>query len=85
MPVISRFYGIVVFMNYREHEPPHFHVLYQDQEISVEILTGIIEGKMSKRALRMVFEWSELHYNELLDNWERVKARKPLQPIEPLP
>ena len=25
MPVISRFYGIVIFMNFRDHELPHFH------------------------------------------------------------
>lgn len=85
MPVISRFYGIVVFMNFREHEPPHFHVVYQDQEVSIEIETGIVEGKMSKRALRMVFEWAELHHDELLENWERVRTRQTLHPINPLP
>ena len=84
MPVISRFYGIVVFMNFREHEPPHFHVAYQDQEVSIEIETGIVEGKMSKRALRMVFEWAELHHDELLENWKRVRIRQTLQPINPL-
>jgi len=25
MPVLSRFYGIVIFMNFRDHEPPHFY------------------------------------------------------------
>lgn len=25
MPVISRFFGIVIFMFWREHAPPHFH------------------------------------------------------------
>ena len=84
MPVISRFFGIVVFMNFREHEPAHFHVAYQDQEVSIEIETGIVEGKMSKRALRMVFEWAELHHDELLENWERVRTRQTLHPINPL-
>lgn len=85
MPVISRFYGIVVFMNYREHDPPHFHATYQDQEVSIEIRTGMIEGKMGKRALRMLFEWTDLHHDELLDDWERARNRQPLRPIEPLP
>ena len=85
MPVISRFYGIVVFMNYREHEPPHFHAMYQDQEVSIEIKTEMVEGKMSKRALRMLFAWGELHRDELLDNWERARTRKPLRQIDPLP
>lgn len=85
MPVISRFYGIVVFMNYREHEPPHFHATYQDQEVSIEIKTELFEGKMSRRALRMLFEWIDLHRDELLDNWERARARKSLRQIDPLP
>lgn len=59
MPTISTFYGIVIFMNYNDHDPPHFHARYQDQEVIVEIETGLLRGKMSRRALRMVFEWSE--------------------------
>lgn len=84
MPVISRFYGIVVFINYREHEPPHFHATYQDQEVSIEIKTGIVEGKMTKRALRMLFEWMERHHDELLEDWDLARAQKPLQQIAPL-
>jgi hypothetical protein len=37
MPVISRFYGIVVFINYNDHNPPHFHARYQEQEVIVDI------------------------------------------------
>ena len=84
MPVISRFYGIVIFMNFNDHLPPHFHVRYQDQEVTVDIETGIVTGRMSKRALRMVFEWLEIHQNELMDNWERARAREALSKIEPL-
>jgi hypothetical protein len=28
MPELSRFLGIVIFMNYRDHQPPHFHARY---------------------------------------------------------
>ncbi len=84
MPEICRFYGIIVFMNYNDHEPPHFHVRYQDQEITVEIATGLVAGKMSRRVLRMVFEWSDKYQDELRRNWERARARKSLEPIPPL-
>jgi len=84
MPTLSKFYGIVVFMNYNDHNPPHFDARYQDQEIIVEIETGLVEGRMSKRALRMVFEWLDLHQAELLDNWELAKQRKALREIQPL-
>ena len=84
MPTISRFYGIVVFINYRDHVPPHFHARYQDQEVTLEIETGIVRGTMSRRALRMLFEWSEKCQQELLRNWELARERKPLEPIPPL-
>ena len=84
MPTISRFFGIIIFMNYNDHLPPHFHARYQDQEVTVEIESGLVQGKMTRRSLRMVLEWSELHAAELMINWERARARQPLLPIPPL-
>ena len=84
MPTLSKFYGIVVFMNYNDHNPPHFHARYQDQEVIVEIETGLVEGRMSKRALRMVLEWLDPHQAELIDNWGLARQRKALREIQPL-
>jgi len=71
-------------MNYNDHLPPHFHARYQDQEVSVEIETGLVQGRMSRRELRMVLEWSERYQEELLNNWDRARARKALRQITPL-
>ena len=71
-------------MNYGDHSPPHFHAKYQDQEVIIEIQTGMVKGKMSKRALRMLFEWYEKYQNELTENWELAQARKSLREIPPL-
>src|SRR5215213_6360238 len=68
MPVVSRFYGIVVFLNYNDHNPPHFHARYQDQEVIVEIQSGLVTGTMSKRALQLLFDWTEQHQDELMEN-----------------
>jgi hypothetical protein len=84
MPTISRFYGIVIFMNYNDHSPPHFHARHQDHEVIVEIESGIVHGSMSKRALRLVFEWLEMHQQELMMNWELARERRPLRPVAPL-
>lgn len=85
MPELSRFYGIVIFMNYNDHEPPHFHARYQEQEVTVEIAGGLVKGLMSRRALRLVFEWADLHERELEENWQRAQERQALKSIEPLP
>jgi len=85
MPVISRFYGLVVFMNYNDHEPPHVHARYQNGEATVEIETGHVMGEMSPRALRMLVEWVDLHREELEVNWRRAGEHRHLLPVEPLP
>jgi len=36
------------------------------------------------RARRLVREWARLHEEELLTNWKKLKALKPLQQIAPL-
>ena len=85
MPEISRFYGIVITMNFNDHNPPHFHAIYQDYEISIDIKTGVVNGNMSKRALKMIFEWSDIHKDELLKNWQLAQDRKTLLKIDSLP
>ena len=84
MPVISRFYGIVVFMNYRDHDPPHIHARYQGSEVVVAIASGEVTGHFSNRALRLLREWVDLHRVELEVNWNRARGHKHLLPVEPL-
>lgn len=84
MPEISRFYGIIIKMFYNDHNPPHFHIEYQDYEAIVEIKTGEVKGNMSRRALKLVYEWLDEHQDELLENWELSQNRIPLKNIEPL-
>ena len=84
MPEISRFLGIIVFMNFNDHPPPHFHAKYGEYHIAVNIHTGVIEGKFPKRALRLVLEWYELHQEELLDNWNSLRETGEFQKITPL-
>jgi hypothetical protein len=84
MPIISRFFGIVIFMFWREHHPAHFHAKYGDDEIVVEIESGKVSGTMTKRALALVQEWRELHKEDLLREWELAEQKKALFPIKPL-
>lgn len=84
MPELCRFLGIVIFMNFNEHNPPHFHAKYGDYEIIVEIGSGIIEGKFPKRALNLVLEWYEIHKDELFKNWELMRTTGEFMKIQPL-
>lgn len=84
MPEIARFLGIVIGMFYSEHGVPHFHAVYGEHEISVEIESRRVHGSFPRRALRLVLEWTELHEAELLENWRRARRAQPLEPIAPL-
>jgi hypothetical protein len=84
MPEISRFLGIVIGMFFNEHGPPHFHAVYGEYKITVEIESGHVRGWFPPRALRLVLEWASLHRQELVANWEQARRREPLTRIEPL-
>lgn len=71
-------------MYYRDHAPPHFHATYGDYDITVDIETGVTEGRFPRRALAAVLEWFEQHQHEIRENWERARREEPLEKIDPL-
>jgi hypothetical protein len=56
MPELCRFLGIVIYMYYKDHAPPHFHAEYAEFEITVEIESGVVTGEFPRRALNLVME-----------------------------
>lgn len=85
MPIISAFFGILIRMFYKEHEPPHFHAEYQGQQGKFGFDGNMIVGNIySRTAQRLIREWASLHRRELQANWKRMKAGRPLERIKPL-
>ncbi len=85
MPQISAFYGIVIYMYYRDHPPPHFHAIYAGAEVEVAIdPPSVMNGMLPPRALAMVMEWAELRQKDLLRVWNQARASKPLDRVKPL-
>ena len=85
MPVVSRFFGIVIAFYWEDHLPAHFHAKYSGDEAMIDIRTGeIVRGSLPRRALGLVQEWRELHIDELRSNWDRARERRPLTYIDPL-
>jgi hypothetical protein len=85
MPEISRFYGIIIYIYYREHGPSHFHAVYSGQEalISIETLS-VISGSLPSRALNLALEWAKIHKSELVYNWNKAVNHEQLDKIDPL-
>lgn len=87
MPEISRFYGIVIYMYLLDHNPPHFHAKYNDDEAMISIENfAIIKGNLPPKALSLVIEWASIHQKELKRNWELLNIENPasFNKIEPL-
>jgi hypothetical protein len=75
VPIISTFFGIVIRMFYREHEPAHFHAEYQGQQATFDFAGTPLSGSIRSRTL---------HRSELEANWRRMKSGEALERIEPL-
>ena len=84
MPVLARFYGIVIRMYFlqSEHNPPHIHAIYNDDVAAIDFMTGeVLEGYLPGKAMNMVLEWIGLHRQSLREIWETQEFRKP-PPLE---
>ena len=88
MPVLSRFYGVVVLMYFfdnRQHQQPHIHVQYGDQEAVISIPDGnVITGLISTSKLKLVQAWIEIHQDELMTDWRLAVTGQAISKIDPL-
>ena len=88
MPTISMFYGIIISMMYldnKQHSTPHIHANYQGNSVVLSIPDGdILAGDFPPKKLKLVRAWIEIHYEDLLANWELAVGGKTIFTIDPL-
>lgn len=78
MPIISVFFGIVIRINFSDHNPPHLHADYQGFEALFDIRTGeVIAGGLPRAAKRLVSDWIALNQAALAENWDRAYNDQP--------
>ena len=86
MPVLSIFYGVVIYIYWSDHPPPHIHARYAEHEAQIDITSiTILAGSLPKRARAMVLEWTREHQAELLAAWRSTSEGIPPARIAPLP
>ena len=84
MPVICRFYGILIKMYFsaKEHNPPHFYASYGEYAGLFDLQTlAMIEGDLPQKAVAMIQEWGQVHKEELLNIWNTQNFRE-IAPLE---
>jgi len=85
MPELSRFLGMVISIYFDDHNPPHFHVEYNDNEALIAISDlSVLKGNLPPRVMGLAMEWARLHQTELLENWNMVKDSGKYYKIDPL-
>lgn len=84
MPILSRFYGIIIRMYFRqkEHNPPHIHAIYNESVAVISITDfKVLEGELPNKAMLLVLEWMHIHKDELIQIWSTQIFRQ-LAPLE---
>lgn len=84
MPTISMFYGILIRMHYADHNPPHFHAIYENYKAMFSLDGEMINGNMPRKQQRIIGGWAAIHQEELKANWELSANHEELYKIEPL-
>jgi hypothetical protein len=84
MPSVCRFQGIVIYLYYNDHLPPHFHALYQGGTMEVTIdPVGILRGALPPAQTSLVLAWAQKRQQDLLVDWSLARAGQVLNPIAP--
>jgi hypothetical protein len=86
MPELCRFLGLIIKMQYDDHEPPHVHVWYGGRYAAkVDIMKAeLLEGRLPRVQLAFVVSWIAMHQRELASAWDKVMNDRPPGKIAPL-
>ena len=75
MPIISHFYGILIYIysiyseKNEKHHTPHFHAKYAGEMGVYTFDGGRLEGALPRKQEKMVEVWCSLHEDELNAAW----------------
>ena len=75
MPELSRFNGMVIYMQFydtKHHNKPHIHVYYGDFEASVGIDGELMAGSLPRKQLVFIQAWLALHEEEAYAAWNKA-------------
>jgi len=76
---------MIIAMFYKEHNPPHFHVRYNEYKATISINDlALLEGKLPPKVLGLVIEWASIHQKALIEDWKLAENFEELKKIPPL-
>ncbi len=88
MPSISMFYGITIYLYFKDnkqHHTSHIHAKYQGEEVIISIPDGkVLDGQLPSGKMKLVLAWVELHQEELMADWDLAVSGEQPYKIKPL-
>lgn len=85
MPKIARFSNISICIYPNDHNPPHFHAIYDGKEALIQISPIVIlKGNLPPAIERVVIKWARVHRIQLLEIWKYATEHKRLPKISSL-
>ena len=79
MPVLSMFYGVIISMFYKDHNPPHIHIQYAEYKAIVDFNGDILEGELPVKQRKLIEAWIVLHQDELYADKQGLFKIDPLK------
>lgn len=84
MPRLCLLEGIVIWINTRDHLPPHFHAKHGGDEVRIRLDDlAVMTGRLSPAEQRLLLSWAAIHKDELVRNWDLARRGLPHEPIAP--
>jgi hypothetical protein len=87
MPELSRFYGMVITMLFKDinqHNKPHIHVTYGEYAASIGIDGELLSGELPSKQFKLVQAWLVLHEEELYAAWNKAVQGQSFEKLAPL-
>ena len=78
MPTLKRFGNCAVVIRSREHQPPHFHIIFRDQRECVVLLPSLelFSGDPVRATeVAMVMKWAASKKEWLMSKWKEITKK----------
>jgi hypothetical protein len=76
MPTFFTIDGIKIDLYYNDHIPPHFHAIYAEHEVLIEIDTlKVYRGSLPKAQEKKVKKWAKANQKQLKEIWEAMRPK----------
>lgn len=87
LPTVCESGGMRILLYFDDHDPPHFHIVGEDRaevHINYEQDGFYKAGKLSAKKERMIKDWIDEYYDDIMKAWNLCREFQDPGKIPPL-